>query len=214
MKYIIRFIFILIYSAALGQNTVQESFQTTSESIEIVVEDLDEIKIINSSTNTIEARVVSLAEKSLTISTEEFNNVLKVKIEANPFNEDSGIFRKYITQRIHKASAVIQLPKNKEVIILGKYVDVISENYEGSLSIFIDKGYVNLNEVKKNAMIKLFQGNIHFIAENTDFEITTSKGRITKKGQSIVSPYIQKTKSSDKTIKIDAINANVFIDEK
>lgn len=180
------------------------------DTIEIVTYGLDEVKILNSTTNNIE---ISLFDENLnehTITTTEEFGVFKITFELD-FVENSEVFRKFITKRLNRASAVIKIPKNKSITIHGKHIDIISESFQGNIAIYIDKGLIKLNTVKENINIKLFQGNVFATVKNTNIDLTSNKGTI--KINEIIYPkkYQKKEKTLPTEFKIHSINANITL---
>jgi hypothetical protein len=49
---------------------------------------------------------------------------------------------------------------HKNVVVHGKTIGVTSKNYNGNLSVYIDKGKERLNEVQGHTVVKLFLGPV------------------------------------------------------
>ncbi|WP_299681271.1 hypothetical protein [uncultured Tenacibaculum sp.] len=212
MRYYITLVIILVSQfTILGQNSSFKSFVSPLNEIEVNVKALDEVKIQNSETNEIEIHVLSQSEQHYDVITKEFESFLKIDFKASSLSRN--VFRKYITKRVNRASVLIKIPENKSLTIVGENVDVISENYKGDLNIFIEKGYVNLNEVKRSLNLKLFQGNVYFSSKKSNFNIKTNRGKIKCNDSLKTSPYLKKNRSLKKQIKVSSIRANIFVNE-
>lgn len=204
-------IFLLCMSSQLfSQQTLVKSFSSDATSIEISTDGLDEIKIINSESDQIEVNLFDENPHAHHILIDERASILKIGFELH-FLEEDAVFRKYITKRLHRASVVIKLPKNKDLTILGKGIDVISNNYDGNISIYIDKGLVNLHQVQQNATIKLFQGNVFAWVFNSNVTIKSNKGKILVNEKLHPKEYKKEDFNFSKKFTLSTINANVSL---
>lgn len=207
-KQMVIVVFLLSFVRALAQETLVKSFSSNKNSIEIATDGLDEIKIINSNNQQIE---VSLFEENLHSHHILINNessILKISFKLE-LVEAPKVFKKFITKRLNRASVVVKLPKDKSLTILGTNIDVISENYHGNLYVYIDKGFINLNEVQQNAKLKLFQGTVLATVSNSSVDIQSSKGKITVNEKVYAKKYQKTIENSSKYFQVSSINANV-----
>ena len=159
MKQLIFLFLIIINHSVFSQEILRKFLETNLNDIELETFGLDEVKIINTNSNKIEVRLYDENVNSHTINIEEKSGVLKIGFEI-AFYEEPDVFKKFITKRLHRASAIIKLPKNKRLTLYGDAIDVISESYQGNLNIYLNKGFVKLHQVKGNVLLKLFQGNV------------------------------------------------------
>ncbi len=202
---------LFVNTTVFCQSSVIKKFEIKNSEIELDVTGLDEIKIINTLTNSIEVKLYSENENSNSIITKLQKNILKVKFKIDTFNQKPPVFRKFITRRLNRSSAIISIPKNKTVSVFGTNIDVISKSYKGDLNIYIDKGLVNLNTIQKNVVLKLFQGNIHGKIINAVLDLKTRNGSIKVNDKEKISPYIKKSTTSKSKLTVVSINANIFI---
>lgn len=208
MKNSIYIFFLLVTGVVFSQQTLVKSFSSDAQSIEILTEGLDEIKIINSNNDKIEVSLFDENPNSHHILVDDETSILKIKFKLE-FIEEEGVFKKYITKRLNRASVIIKLPKNKDITLLGTNVDIISKSYKGNLNIFIDKGYINLHKVQQNVAIKLFQGNVFATVINSNVDVKSTKGKILVDGKKYPKKYKRETEKVVKTFSISSINANV-----
>ncbi|WP_299622263.1 hypothetical protein [uncultured Tenacibaculum sp.] len=209
MKYYITLIIVFVFQLTiLSQNSSTKSFVSSANEIEINVRALDEVKIQNSNSAEIEIHVFSQSEQLYDVIINEFESLLKLDFETSSFSDT--VFRKYITKRINRASALIKIPKGKNITIIGDNVDVISESYKGDLNIFIEKGHVDLHKIQQDLSLKLYQGNVYFTSVASNLNITTNTGKIQLNKKSVSSPYHLKQKNFKKQIIISSIKANIF----
>lgn len=208
------FLILFLFSSSLifSQEKLIKKRNVALEVIEIITNGLDDIVIENAINNELEVVLLDENPNSHTISFEENNEVLEINFKLNfkPFN--NGVYRKYITKRIERASAIIRVPKNKKLIVYGRVIGVRSKSYIGDLSIFIDKGNVKLNTVQGNVLVKLFLGNVYAqLNKNSSLDIETNKGEITLNKRKIINKYYKKKEISDFNFVVKSINANVIL---
>ncbi|QXP72856.1 hypothetical protein H0I31_03920 [Tenacibaculum sp. AHE15PA] len=184
-----------------------------SEEIEIITDGLDDVTIENSLSNQIEVVLLDENPNTHTIFINEQSGVLKVsfKLNFNIFKEP--VFRKYITQRLQRATTIIKIPNHKTVNIYGKTIDITSKDYKGDLKIYIDNGNVKLNEIKGNTAVKLFSGNVYGrIKKATAINIETNNGEIhVNKNNYNKQFYSKSNPKAIRKLNVRSINANVIL---
>lgn len=197
----------------LAQEKLIKKSTFQSKEVEIITDGLDDIVIENSLKNQIEVALLDENPNTHTIFIEEQDGVLKVSFKLNFKTYKEEVFRKYITNRLQRATAIIKIPNNKKVNIYGKTIDITSKSYEGDLKIYIDKGNVRLNEVKGNTLVKLFLGNVYGkLRKTTTINIETNNGEIHINKNSYSKQFY--TKKGTKNIcnfNVRSIKANVIL---
>lgn len=202
--------FLWMNSIVFSQQTIAKSFFSSANSVEIYSEGLDELKIVNSNGSRIEVNLFDENPNSHYVLAREESSTLKIEFKLG-FLEEENTFRKFITKRLNRASAIVKLPSNKNITIFGTNVDVISKSYNGGLTIYIDKGYVNLNRVQQNLDLRLFQGNVFAQVSQLNIDIQSTKGNIVINNKTHSKNYKKEVKNSTKTFKVFSINANITI---
>ncbi len=79
----------------------------------------------------------------------EKNKELEIKFKIPDLKKTQEVFRKYITERLKRASATIKIPKNSNVTIFGDYVNIHSKSFKGNLRVFLENGIVKLDTIQK-----------------------------------------------------------------
>lgn len=211
MKKTLSIAFICMYSFLFCQEKLIEKRIVLQENIEIITDGLDDVVIENSEGNKIEIVLFDENSNTHNVFFKEKRETLTVDFNLNfkTFKED--VFRKYITKRLQKASVIIKVPKNKRIVIYGKVIGVTSKSYQGDLSIFIDRGNVQLNKTQGNTNVSLFLGNVFAIlTSNNNIYIETTKGKINVNRQVYKSVFSQKSKAKiPLSFNVNSINANV-----
>lgn len=210
MKQGVLFFFIINVYATFGQQILLKTYETTLSEIEVASFGLDEVKIVNTDAPNIEVCLYDENPNSHMIHIEEASSVLKIGFELM-FHKESTVFKKFITKRLHRASVVIKLPKNKQLTLHGDHVDVISESYHGDLNIYINKGFINLQKVKGNVVLKLFQGNVFAQVTNTNIDVVSKKGKIVVNDTLHHKKYQKSIKNSSKFFKLTSLHTNVTL---
>mgnify|MGYP005989593817 CR=1 FL=1 len=210
MKYI-SYILLLSCAVAVSQQRVSKHFFSDKLTVHINASGLDEVLLEESRTEAFEIILLDEHINAHQIQLEDLNDDLKIEF-IQPFSTDkSAIFRKFITRRIHRASVIIKVPKNKVLFVYGGHVDVISKSYHGDINIFIDKGLVNLHDVQRNATVKLFQGHVIAHLSNTAINIVSKYGDITVNTVHHDALYQLENTSSSHEFNIESLHANVNV---
>lgn len=198
----------------VSQEKLIKSRSFDSNEIEIITDGLDDIVIENATNNQIEVILFDQHPNTHAISfNEEIEGTLKVSFQLVFDTYQKQVFRKYITKRLQKVNAILKLPKNKEVIIDGKTIGIISKSYQGNMKIYIDKGNVRLNNVKGNTFVSLFVGNVYaHLPKKSNIDIKSNTGIIRINNKSYKDKmYMKTTQKSVANLKVHTINANVIL---
>ncbi|MBA6157164.1 hypothetical protein H3Z83_11630 [Tenacibaculum sp. S7007] len=211
MKKTLLIIFLCFCSLTFCQDKLIEQRDAFQNNIEIITDGLDNIVIENSEDDMIVVSLLDENPNTHSILFKEEDDVLRVQFQLNFKTPQNDVFRKYITKRLQKASAVIKVPKNKNIILYGKVIGVTSSNYKGDLSIFIDRGNIQLNKVIGNIYTSLFLGNVYAKLKNdSNVDIVTTKGEILVNKQQYKSRYFQKNDNkASLNFTVKSINGNV-----
>ena len=206
--------FLFTYSLLFSQQKIIEKFSIVSNEIEVFTEGLDDIIIETSTTNEVEILLLNDNKLPLHVIRSEKSFVLQITFEIGNESEfTTEVFRKFITKRLERARVVVKIPKNKKIVIYGKTIGVTCKSYEGDLGIFIDKGNIQLGDVKGNTNITLFLGNVYGRVSNTELDIITSKGRVLVNKENKKSPYLKKLDRLTNKFIVKSIHANIYITE-
>lgn len=210
MKNTILLFFLLVTNLVLSQQVLTKTIDFTANEIALAAFGLDEIKIVNSTSNKIEVTLLDENPNTHTITAKQEFGVFKIGFKLE-FIEESTVFRKFITKRLNRVSVLIKVPKNKTITVHGEHVDVISKSYQGNLKIYIDKGLVNLHKVQANVELTLFQGNVFADLTNSNIDLLSRTGTIKVNNFSFKKNYQKVLKNSSKYFKVNSIKANIFL---
>jgi hypothetical protein len=211
-RFIIIFLFISILS--FSQNKVVKKIETKSKEIEISTLGLDDFVIENSASNFIEIFLVAENIEEKHIVYKEEYNLVKIQFEIPDNKQEDIVFRKFITKRLHRASAIIKVPKNKIITIFGDEINVESKSYKGDLKIFIEKGILKLHTIHSNLQVKMYTGNLYAKLNNGTIDVVSKTGKIKINDILVKKSYQKKEKKLDKEISIHSLNANIFLTTK
>lgn len=145
------------------------------------------------------------------IVVEEKNNETDIKFKIPAFKSEDAVFRKYITERLKRATATIRLPKNLNVSIFGENIHITSKSYHGNLRIFIENGRVRLDTIQQNLELKMYAGNLYGTLKKTSLKIVSTMGEIEIDSVSHQKKYQEKEISSPKEVSITTIKGNIFL---
>ena len=204
----------LISTAVLSQKKVVKKIETQLQEIEISTLGIDDFVIENSDSNFIEITLFAENIEEQHIVYKEEYNLVKIQFEI-PNNEiDDGVFRKFITKRLHRASVIIKVPKNKIITVFGDEINVESKSYKGDLKIFIENGILKLHEVHSNLEVKLYTGNLYATLNKGTIEVISKNGEIKINDILVEKKYQKKEGKLEKEISIQSLNANIFLTTK
>ena len=213
MKKLFFIFFVLINGVHFGQQKSFKQFETTLINLEINTEGLDQIIIENSNNNFISIHLNEENPNAHHIFSTEENGVLKIGFQT-VLQPKKKIFRKFITERLNRASVKIMLPKHKNLTFLGDEIDIISSNYQGNISIFIDKGTLKLSDLKGNLQLHLFSGNVFLNTSEGKIDIKSNNGRIEVDNKFMSTPFIKLDENSSRKVTVKSINANITLTTK
>ena len=204
-------LFCLISTAILSQKKVIKKFETQSKEIEISTLGLDDFVIENSASNFIEVYLFAEnIEEQHILYKEEFD-LVKIQFEIPDNKLEEGVFRKFITKRLHRASAIIKVPKNKVITVFGDEINVESKSYKGDLKIFIENGILKLHTIHANLEVKMYTGNLYATLNKGTIDVVSKTGRIKINDVLVEKTYQKKEEKLDKEISIHSLNANIFL---
>ena len=205
------FFFLLISTVILSQKKVMKNFETQLKEIEISTLGLDNLVIENSDSNFVEIYLIAENVAEQHILYKEEYNMVKIQFNIPEIILEEKIFRKFITERLHRASAIIKIPNNKDLTIFGDEINIEAKSYKGDLKIFIEKGILNLHKVKADLLVKMYSGNLYASINSTNIDVVSKKGKIKINDVFFEKSYQKLVEKSDKEISINSIKANIFL---
>jgi hypothetical protein len=214
MKNNLIILFLVFSSAILSQKKVIKKIETQCSEIEISTIGLDDFVLENSTSGFIEITLFAENPHEQHILFDVKNDFLQVEFKMHKIQKEETVFRKFITERLHRASVIVKIPKGKRVTIFGESINIESKDYLGDLSIFIEKGIVKLNQVKANTSIKLYEGSIYGVLENSNINIISKVGKIKIDERFHEKTYQKKLEKNQKEFSVTTIKANIFLTTK
>lgn len=211
MKYIYLVSFLFFSTIVFSQKKVIKKFETNLQEVEISTIGLDNFVLENSPSGFIEITLFAENPNEKHILFKEENNVIQLEFIIEELQSEETIFRKFITKRLQRASVVVKIPKEKKVSIFGENINIESKNYQGDLAVFIDEGIVKFNEVKANASIKLYEGNIYATLKNTNINVTSNTGKIQVDNILHEKRYQKESEKNQKNFTVTSLKANIYL---
>ncbi len=211
MRKFFLFIFITFQTLCFSQKKVLKKLQTNADEINIYTKGLDNIILENSTTGFLEVALQAESYDDQLIKIEQQPKKINVGFDFEGTETREVIFRKFITKRLQRASAIVKIPKNKKVYIFGENVDIESVNYNNDLAIYIDNGIVKLNTVESNVILKLYSGNVYAKVKSTNIDVISNTGKIEIDDVLYKKKYNKVIESNLKEVSITSIKANIFL---
>jgi len=207
------FLFILLTSQTIcfSQKKVLKKLQTNADEINIYTKGLDNIILENSSTGFLEIALQAESYDDQLIKIEQQPSKINVKFDFEGTQTREVIFRKFITKRLQRASAIVKIPKGKKVYIFGENVDIESVNFNNDLAIYIDNGIVKLNTIQSNVILKLYSGNVYAKVKSANINVISNTGKIEIDDVLYQKKYNKVIESKLKEVSITSIKANIFL---
>ena len=214
MKYKLILFFFLISIVSFSQKKVIKKFETQSKEIEILTNGLDDFILENSTSGFVEIILFAENPDEQHILVNSENNVLLVEFKITEIQPEETVFRKFITKRLHRASAIVKVPKGIKTTIFGDNINIESKDFEEGLSIFIENGIIKLNQIKENTQVKLYSGNVSGILRNTNVDVNSKLGKIKIDEDFYEKTYQINSKINQQKLGITTIKANIFLTTK
>lgn len=209
-KFLILFC-ICFSTAMLSQKKVMKSLQTNASEINIYTKGLDNIILENSKNNFLEVllEAKSYDEQLIKIDADAKKVAISFNFEGTETRE--VIFRKFITKRLQRATAIVKIPVGKKVYVFGENVDVESKSLANDIAIYIDNGIVRLHTIQDNLLLKLYSGNVYATLKATNINVTSKSGKILVDNVLKEKEFLKSTKSLEKQTAIVSLKANIFL---
>ena len=211
MKYMYLVSFLCFSTIIFSQKKVIKKVETNLQEIEISTIGLDNFVLENSTSNFIEITLFAENpnEKHILFNTEK--DVIQIEFIIEVLKSEETIFRKFITERLQRASAIIKIPKGKIVTIFGENINIESKNYQGKTAIYIEEGIVKLNEVKENTIIKMYVGSIYAALKNVNIDVSSKTGKIMIDDILYEKTYQKKSEKNQFNFTVSSLKANIFL---
>ena len=207
----ILFVFSFFFLVSYGQKKSVKTITTGSSIISISTMGLDELILENSTSEKIEITLKAENVSSQYILEEEKELAFHIQFKFPSLKLPYEPFRKYITERLKRASAVIKIPIGKSVIIKGENCDIISSFSGKELSIDLLNSIIRLQSYAKDNFIRFHAGNLYLGPSEVNLDLQTKTGIVSngkiKKEKSF---KLFKNTSAAKAI-VRTIKGNIFL---
>lgn len=203
---------LLFFSAVLfSQKKVLKKFETEASEINIYTTGLDNIVLENSNTNFVEVYLYAQNYDEQVIKIDNKQQLVNIKFDFEGAETREVIFRKFITKRLQRATAIIKIPNNKKTIIFGENVDVASESYKNNLAIYIENGIVRLRTIKAQTLLKLYSGNVYAKTQKNSLNLASRDGKIKIDSTSYNNNYRNIELGVEAKLTIISQKANIYL---
>lgn len=211
MKKHLCLLFLSVFLFGFSQKKALKKVQFSSSEIEVDSKGLDNIVIENSESNFIEVYLFDENSNKHHIVIKEQKEILTIGFEIESIQAGETVFRKFITKRLQRASAILKVPANKSIRIFGNHIDIESKDYIGNLFISIEKGNVKLNTVQKNVSVTLYAGKVSAILKNTHIDVVSNGGKIIVDDTIIATSYKKQQLKSRHKFTVTSTKATILL---
>lgn len=203
---------VLLFSIAVfSQKKASNKIETNVDEIEISTEGLDDFVLENSDSGFLEIFLYAENSNKQHIVFEEDNNVAIIKFNLQEFKTEETVFRKFITKRLQRASAVVKIPKDVIITVFGENTSITTKSCKNKLNIFLENGNVKLDTIKESTIVKLYAGNVYATIKNSDIDVISRNGEIKVDDILVAKKYQKKELKSTQKLTINTIKANIFL---
>lgn len=211
MKKTLILICVCFSTAIFSQKKVMKSLQTNASEINIYTKGLDNIILENSPNDFLEVILEAKSYDEQLIKIDAKANKVAIGFDFEGTETREVIFRKFITKRLQRATAIIKIPKGKKVYVFGENVDIESKSLQNDLAVYLDNGIVKLNTVKANLILKLYSGNVYANLINRNYKVFSKSGKIIVDGAQKEKEYAKVINTSQEETTINSLKANIFL---
>jgi len=211
MKNLFTIILLCFFSVSFSQKKVLKKFETEASEITIYTTGLDNIVLKNSNTNFVEVYLYAQNYDEQVIKIDNKEQLVNIKFDFEGAETREVIFRKFITKRLQRATAIIKIPSNKKTIIFGENVDIESKSYKNNLAIYIENGIVKLGTVREKTLLKLYSGNVYAKTQKNSLDLFSKNGKIKIDNTSYNSKHKNRALGAEAKLTIISQKANIYL---
>lgn len=204
-------LFLLLSQIFFSQKKAIKKIQSKASQIEISTTGLDDFVLENSTSEFLEIHLLAENPNKQHIVYKETDDTVLIKFHLPLITTEKTVFRKFITKRLHRASAIIKIPQNKSVIIFGEEINISAKSYGGPLDIYLEKGLLKLDTIQQNTKIKLYAGSVFATLKDTNIDVASSTGSITVNKKIQQEKFYKKATNAPVNFTIVTTKANIFL---
>ena len=206
------FFFLLFLPQIISaQKKVIKKVQTTATQVEISTIGLDDFVLENSNSEFLEIYLFAENPSNQHIVYNASDAIAKIEFQIPAMATEAPVFRKFITKRLQRASAIIKIPKNKAVIIFGEEINIAAKSYDGPMDIYIEKGLIKLDTIQKKTKVKFYEGSVLATLKTQNIDVASTRGTIAIDQEIQQENFYKKTKNTSQNFTIRTTKGNIFL---
>jgi hypothetical protein len=206
------FFFLLFLPQIIGaQKKVIKKVQTTATQVEISTIGLDDFVLKNSNSEFLEIYLFAENPSNQHIVYNASDDIAKIEFQIPAMVKEAPVFRKFITKRLQRASAIIKIPKNIAVIIFGEEINIAAKSYGGPMDIYIEKGLIKLDTIQKKTKVKFYEGSVLATLKAQNIDVASTRGTIAIDQEIQQENFYKKTKNTSQNFTIRTTKGNIFL---
>ena len=205
------FLFLGCSIFGFSQKIAEKKVQSLATQIEISTLGLDEVVLENSTSEFIEMYLTAENPNQQHLVYKEAGETVYIKFHIPEMSTEDPVFRKFITQRLQRASAIIKIPQQKSVIIFGDNINITSKSYKGPLDVYIENGIVKLDTVQASTKVKLYGGSVFASLKDANIQAVSTSGTISIDQKIQQENFYNKAANSAIHFSITTSKANIFL---
>lgn len=200
MRYVLVIKLILCTLSGYAQNTFSKKIVSNALQYEVKLQGIDFATIENSLNNEFEIVINDkngLVTKN-NISCSENYCLAEIQATQNIDNPLTNKINQFTQQPPTNVSVKLKIPRQKQVILSSKIIDIASKSFEGDLKIFIEKGMITSDNIKGSSLIEFSSGSFYGYIDDHAIDIYTRRGKVMIDDRQVKAVYKKEGNSSKK----------------
>lgn len=198
----------------VAQKKSFKSITANHEVLEISTRGLDEIRLENGDNAVIEVRLMAENATKQFIIFEEQDAKLTLQFKFPSLKIQDGVFRKFITERLQRGSAVVKIPLNQSVLISGENCNVTSKASLKNLTIDVVNSSIRIHQNPTDAFIQFYAGNFYATLSDQTYTVQTNTGTVRLNQVKQKNHFEIPSKQSSSKMTVKTIKGNIFLTSK
>lgn len=212
MRYNYTLILVVFSSLSLiAQKRVVRSITSDSKSIDVSTLGLDEIKVENSNSDKVEVVLVAENATKQFVIFEDGVEKLNLRFQFQSLKRESTVFRKYITERLERGTAILRVPKNTSINITGENCNVMVDADLNDFSLDLLNSIIRFNKIPKQSSVQFHAGNFYTKMQDQSIDLKTNTGTLSIDGKQQTKKTLKIVKEDSQKLRIRTIKGNIFL---
>ncbi|MAD97703.1 MAG: hypothetical protein CMB99_10295 [Flavobacteriaceae bacterium] len=195
----------------MAQKRVVRSVTYKANLLEVSTLGLDEIKVETIDGDKVEVLLLAENTTKQFVIFEEGEEKLILRFQFQSLKRESTVFRKYITERLERGTAIIRVPKNTSINITGENCNVIVDADLNDFSLDLLNSIIRFNKIPKQSSVQFHAGNFYTKMRDQSIDLKTNTGTLSIDGEQQPKKTLKMVKENSQKLRIRTIKGNIFL---